>query len=204
MRLQSGVRPRCPIELKISDSPQLKYSAAAARIIDLVREASIDRLKTHGQRPQVDLEIVEPKLSVQSHWMVLILLAGDGGKLTLKAHYSAKDIRALISRALDRDEASVHDGLISDFMKEYLNLTAGAVKARLSEVGIYTGLSIPIVTRGFDEVWRRSGEAMIENYWRLVWATGSLGLSIAFREGTWPDAVNIPNEAKRDDDLEFL
>lgn len=182
----------------------MNYSSAAEKIIALVREASIDRLRTHGQRPQVDLEAISPRLAVQSHWMTLILLAGDGGKLMLKAHYSAKDVRGLISRALDRDESSVHDALISDFMKEYLNLTAGAVKARLSEVGIYTGLSIPIVTRGFDEVWRRSVDSMIEDYWRLSWPTGSLGLSISFREGTWPEAAQIPDEVKPADDLEFL
>ncbi|MFY7931000.1 MAG: hypothetical protein ACOVS5_19185, partial [Oligoflexus sp.] len=150
-------------------------------------------------------------LHVHAHWMSFILLAGEGGKIMFKAHYSSADIQGLVARALNKDVDKINRQLTSDFMREYCNLTAGVIKARLAEVGIHTGLSIPIVTRGFDEIWRvdreLSSEIISYDAWHLKWPSGSVICTMAARADVWAAAQDLkdPNHDQTDaSDMEFL
>lgn len=180
----------------------------------LVRFASLERMKTVAHRQDIiseELPYAANRLTVHAHWMAFILLAGEGGKITFKAHYSSSDIQGLVARALNKDIDKINADLIGDFMREYCNLTAGVIKAKLADVGIHTGLSIPIVTRGFDEIWRMdrdvSNEIISIDAWHLKWPSGSVICTMAARADVWAAAQDLKDptsDTSSESDMEFL
>jgi hypothetical protein len=171
-------------------------------------------MKTVAHRQDIildELPHAADRFTVYAHWMSFILLAGEGGKITFKAHYSSSDIQGLVARALNKDMDKINSDLIGDFMREYCNLTAGVIKARLAEVGIHTGLSIPIVTRGFDEIWRMdrdvSNEIISIDAWHLKWPSGSVICTMAARADVWAAAQDLKDpttDTSSESDMEFL
>jgi hypothetical protein len=96
-----------------------------------------------------------PNRYVFGHHMALIFLAGPCFRLILKAHYSVKGVEQLVARTLKRQPDKIEEKTIHDFMREFLNLVAGGCKTMLGEIGIPMGLSLPLVSRGFDEIYYR-------------------------------------------------
>jgi hypothetical protein len=180
----------------------------------LVRFASLERMKSVALRQDIiaeELAYVANRLTVHAHWMAFILLAGEGGTITFKAHYSSSNIQSLVALALNKDIDKINSELISDFMREYCNLTAGVIKTKLADVGISTGLSIPIVTRGFDEIWRIdrdvSNEILSFDAWHLKWPSGSVICTMAARADVWAAAQDLKDPtglAGPESDMEFL
>jgi hypothetical protein len=143
--------------------------------------------------------------------MSFILLAGEGGILTFKTHYSSRDIQELAASTLKKDSDTIQAAMIADFMREYCNLTIGLVKVKLAEVGIHTGLSIPVVTRGFDEIWYRDydlkDEFKIADAWRIKWASGSIVCTMSARADDWTQAQYLKDPASESGaggEMEFL
>ncbi len=204
---------RCVIDSSARNLDSVSQEAAH-NLQRLVRFASLERMKTVAQREDIEDEdqtFLPDRLQVYAHWMAFILLAGDGGKIMFKAHFTSTDIQSLVARALRKDIDRVNRQLISDFMREYCNLTAGVIKARLLDVGVHTGLSIPIVTRGFDEIWRVDRELSTELFsyasWKLKWPSGSVVCTMGTRADAWPSAAHIKDlndHSGQESDLEFL
>lgn len=180
----------------------------------LVRFASLERMKSVAHRVDIaseELEFVPNRLTVFAHWMAFILIAGEGGKIAFKTHYSSTDIQGLVAKAINKDRDKISSQLISDFMREYCNLVGGVIKAKLAQVGIHTGLSIPIVTRGFDEIWRMdrdvSNDIISVDAWRLKWPTGAVKCTMAARADVWAavqDLTDPVGDSEQANELEFL
>ncbi|MCX6128023.1 MAG: hypothetical protein NTX25_03035 [Proteobacteria bacterium] len=171
-------------------------------------------MKSVAHRPDIILDELahnSNRLTVHAHWMAFILLAGEGGKITFKAHYSSGDIQSIVALALNKNLDEINSDLISDFMREYCNLTAGFIKSRLAQVGIHAGLSIPIVTRGFDEIWRMdrdiSNEIVSVDAWRLKLPSGSVICTMAARSDVWAAAQDLKDamsNSSQESDMEYL
>lgn len=84
-------------------------------------------------------------------WMSLILIANPNFRIILKTHFNNSSVRALANEALQFAEIGPTQPL-SDYMKELANLLGGAIKRSLEGSSINCGLSLPLVTYGFDEV----------------------------------------------------
>jgi hypothetical protein len=79
------------------------------------------------------------------------------------------------------------------------------------DVGVHTGLSIPIVTRGFDEIWRVDKELSTELFsyasWKLKWPAGSVICTMGARADAWPSVQHLKDLSDQngsESDLEFL
>ena len=85
-------------------------------------------------------------------WMSVILLSGPPLQSTLKLHYYNNDARNLTACSLGASDADISTSMLTDSMKELTNLFAGEIKAQLFHNEILVGISLPLITRGFDEV----------------------------------------------------
>lgn len=172
----------------------------------------LSRFKEMTSCSDAVIDIAESRITdsvVKSYWMAYILISGNQIKLDFKVHYSSKEMLALMSSMFWETPSKISTALVDDCMKEYCNLTAGAVKLMLKEAEIDCGFSIPLVTRGFDEVWfkKLNEENTLQLCWKIAWSSGHVYISIACHLTDWSMLSYIsPNEPAQDDsgDMEFL
>jgi len=132
---------------------QTKELTGIAALQEMVRASSLHQLRQQAKDESLGL-VHETRTDgpVHGHWMSLILMAGQPFRLTYKVFYSSPLSRALPARRLESRPDDISDSIMADFMREFCNLMAGGVKRTLAQMQIPVGLSLPLVTRGFDEV----------------------------------------------------
>lgn len=89
---------------------------------------------------------------VFGQWMSLVLIMTPIMRLTLKYFYDTEQSARLTGRALRRIPAEISQSLADDFMRELANTSAGHVKRALEAAKVVAGVSLPLVTCGFDNV----------------------------------------------------
>lgn len=82
----------------------------------------------------------------------MLLVASKDLKVTFKAHFNVRDLTIPSLKAEAAGEAAKLMRLTQDFFREYANLVAGGIKQQLQSCGIICGISLPIVTSGYDEM----------------------------------------------------
>lgn len=135
---------------------------------EMIREVAVSRLGSLTGRSDIQIEAAESSGAVFAPWMTLILVTGPQIRISLKIHFKSKVARALAAPLFrsSSDKISIDQGI--DFIREFSNLTAGGLKKTLAEKGYATGISLPIVTRGFDEVFFRALQTAGEShYWTI-------------------------------------
>lgn len=160
-----------------------------ARLRDVIRQASASRLKIHAEAPHVDVLEPDPGFRpgriLASH-MVFILIAGDPLRAVFKVHFDAAKSRRLAHRVFGGDSPeAITEGQVIDYFKEYGNLVAGNVVALMQEARVDLGISLPLCTRGFYEVFADYSEANQAaaggtDFWRLEAGDHQIGCSSAF------------------------
>ncbi len=132
-----------------------------------VRSLSASRLAAHANDANVRLLEDDSSDLVKAHWMSLILGAGRDMRITFKCHFMSEDGPGF-GRGL-AEVSSLTEERILDFFKEFCNLTMGGLKILLENNQIQIGTSLPLVTRGFDEVFfpRSSSGSCFEDKWIL-------------------------------------
>ena len=116
----------------------------------------------------------DPLARVYGYRMAFILISGISLKLTFKVHFSTPAGRTLLARRLEQEEDTLVSGMEIDFMREYCNMTAGAIRTSFAKNKIIAGMSLPLVTAGFDEVLfaDAAGKSGFNFRWSLFWPTG--------------------------------
>jgi CheY-specific phosphatase CheX len=137
------------------------------KLIKLIRNISLARLVHQGQIENLEIGEIERKLQVYSHWMSIILISGPGAKITFKTHFKTQAAKVLASRVYKVPPESMGLPQAIDFMREFCNLTAGGIKASLLQHNLKLALSLPIITRGFDEIF--FGNIVAENSLSDCW-----------------------------------
>ena len=122
----------------------------------LVRHASTSRFKIHTDSPEVETKELGPGFRpgrILASNMVFILVSGDALRLTFKVHFATGTAKNLAFRIFGGNSpADISEQQAIDYFKEYGNLVAGSVVTLLGENGIDLGISLPLSTRGFYEV----------------------------------------------------
>lgn len=121
---------------------------------ETIRQSALTRFKQHCvyQAAEVAESSNTSKL-VHAYWMSLIMVANSSIKVMFKAHYNVSELKVIAKDSIERnDKGEITDGAAADFMREFANLVGGVIKATLETVGIAAGVSLPLVTRGFDEI----------------------------------------------------
>ena len=108
-----------------------------------------------------------------------IVVAGADMRLILKVHYSYDSGKELMDRYMgikDADKAK-----IDDFFLETCNLAAGRIKHGFGDNGNNLGISIPIKTKAFDDMFfnlRTDGEFSSEWHWDMAFEDKTLHCSV--------------------------
>ena len=109
---------------------------------------------------------------VYGHWMAFILISGSSVRVTLKLHFNHLVAKAMLGNKV-RNEADPEtlERISMDFMREQCNLMAGSLKTAFNNSRIITGLSIPLVTKGFDEAVfsDKIDQGKVNDVWKLTW-----------------------------------
>lgn len=203
MSPQDGVKPAAP-----GAPPGMPEEALGFK--KLVRNISKSMLAVQGKRPDFEIAEIEGALQVFSHWMSLILISGPALKVTFKAHFKTSVAKLLAAPVFDKtpDDLTEEQGL--DFVREFCNLTAGSLKKALLHYSIKTGVSLPVVTRGFDELFFSSGSFhnVYGDRWSVRCPAGEIRCSLSVEVVQPIDFTKItdtmPAEEQDSGDVEFL
>jgi len=182
----------------------------------LVRHAAEDRVRKHTGQSEFSVIDADDCLpgQVLGNWMSLILITGSALKITLKLHFSHNDIKPLIYPIYRKASAAeISDQQSMDFIKELCNLTAGFIEQVFEHNDISLGISLPLGTRGFYELfsdYTESDYPMIKYHdlWRLSFDELSIFGTVMF-EISDPNALeNITsydqeNQDEDEDEGEF-
>jgi len=137
--------------------------------------------------------------------MSFILLSGKDIRILFKAHYMSSTAKFFAGKTFDSSKESVSKVRALDFFKEFCNLTAGNIKIALAANKIKVGISLPILARGFDEIFYPRPADSIMKYWSLVCEQETLFCSadIAILQ---PLAIKYEGEqtSATEGDVEFL
>lgn len=138
------------LKKKSSDSNAFSNPQALVRIL---REISTEMMKAQSQLKSIKSADAESDHHrVLAHWMSIVLVSGNGVKLTFKTHFMTKLALRLASKIYQKTPETLSEEQGLDFMREYCNLCAGLMKRLFLVADMRTGVSIPVVTRGFDEI----------------------------------------------------
>lgn len=103
---------------------------------------------------------VELPFPVLGHWLGSILVATRVLKVTLKIHYSLPLIQTdWLERWSSRLESEGRSHVIREFGKEFANWWAGDLKNSLDPGGNQSSMGLPMISRGFDELYSRKSNA---------------------------------------------
>lgn len=145
---------------------------------ELIRISTKSRLETFLQSPVLAVEPVPIEELCYRPWMVLVLISGPKLRVTLKVHYKLENVQALVSKLFRVEPDQVKIDQANDCMREFCNLSAGALKLLLGNEGFVTATSLPIVARGWDEFFFASENLPgVRESWRLKLADGFVDVS---------------------------
>ncbi len=113
-----------------------------------IRGLSLKRLRVQSRRDEIAL-VESPNSLVPAHWMAVALASGVHLRLTFKSYFMTADARILAKESF---ATKIDSTKAQDFLKEFNNLVVGSMKVYLEQSQIPVGASIPVGTRGFDEV----------------------------------------------------
>lgn len=177
------------------------------KIKHLIRYAAEDRVRKHSGQDNfhlVDINNYKPG-QVLGNWMSLILITGTPLKITLKLHFSHKHIKQLIFPLYHAGTPEeISDQQSMDFVKELCNLTAGYIEQAFEQNNIALGISLPLGTRGFYEIFAdyNSSTSPVLKYddiWSLTFENMEILGSVMIEVGDIKALENIA-DYKVDDD----
>ena len=153
------------------DVPLIKEKLRA-----VVRAASVSRLNIHTGSKQIETAELEPPFCpgrILGNKLVFILISGDALRLTFKIHFNTGTAKQLAYRIFGGPSfAGISEKQAIDYFKEYGNLVAGRIVTELAKPGIDLGISLPLCTRGFYEVFsdyeeKQSPVIAYSDFWKL-------------------------------------
>jgi hypothetical protein len=125
-------------------------------VSEIARQAFRTAFSQQSGGSTVLLEEVAPERGpIHGFWLSVILVATPALRVTCKTFFNSSASRALMAKALGRPPESLTLPLVSDFMREFSNVAGGTMKRTVEGLGMSAGLSLPLVTRGFDVVFDR-------------------------------------------------
>ncbi len=136
-------------------------------VVDLVRDASVSRLKSLSGREDITLSDILGEPLVFAHWMSFILISGEALRITFKAHFMSEVAQFFAAKNYGGSKEDISLSRALDFFREYCNLTAGKIKVDLQQNQIQVGASLPGLIRGFDEIFYLQQKGATKSFWRL-------------------------------------
>lgn len=188
-----------------SEAAQLvQYEQATENLKKLVRKKVQQTLTRSARLGETKIsEVKNADDFAYDHWMAFIMISGSSIRIMLKIHFNTSTAITMLTHKPRRQKDNEKlQRMAMDFMKEQCNLMAGTLKGSFNNAKIVTGLSIPLVTRGFDEAVfsDKVDRSKINDVWCLEWSEGTVTCSSVLEILDWNEIVNF--QAEDDDDVE--
>jgi CheY-specific phosphatase CheX len=135
-----------------SDSPESK---STEMVMNFLREISKSQFMLLTHDPGIQLISIPEGKEVMGHWMTIILVAGESVRVTFKTHFNISSISQIVKNVFGETSDKSLLLMGQDFMREFSNVVAGATKNMFAENSLDVGVSLPLLTRGFDEVYHQ-------------------------------------------------
>jgi len=204
---------------KSSDTGSGNLPAIKEKLRELIHYASISRLQMHTACTEVELGQPAPDFRpgrILANNMVFILVSGDALRITFKVHFNMETGRNLAFRVFGGetpDNITARQAI--DYFKEYGNLVAGSIVTLFEKIDIGLGMSLPLCTRGFYEVFSDYTETenptvMYSDFWTLQVNDHSLYCSalieVLDKKSLQPllDLELAEPESSDDEEMDFL
>ncbi|MFK7824644.1 MAG: hypothetical protein AB8G05_10825 [Oligoflexales bacterium] len=179
----------------------------------IIRDVSSIKFSQQANDEIMKIESFEnQKASMLNQWLTLILISGTKIKICFKSHFSNTSVRAHLAHKFDNKDKNLTLEMGFDLLKEYCNLVGGGIKECLVSDNRTMGLSLPLLTRGFDEVlfvdrMKRSNKRLFRDIWRLSTSYNEIICSSEIYMIDWSslDDVDEPKtQREAGGELEFL
>jgi len=137
-------------------------------LINAIQEISKTRFSYHSGFNNLIIEESPVKdRGVVSFWMSLILISGKDIRVTFKTNYYQATIKKIMAKKFNKPIEQITTDQTKDFVREFCNLVAGTTKTIFEQVGSKVGISLPLVLRGFDNLFFI--EKINENHYTYTW-----------------------------------
>ncbi|MBU2511060.1 hypothetical protein KJ966_06970 [bacterium] len=159
--------------------PGSQLSGFKSKFGEIIRHVTLSRIQLYSDRQDfkiAELQETSPHGYVFANSMSMIIVAGKSIRIILKTHFNHKDSKPIARHLYGLEQ--VDDNKSFDVMKEYCNLSAGFLKKICIEQNIAVGISLPVVTMGFNEVFTdlngQEQKMIFEDCWKLTYAEGDI------------------------------
>lgn len=159
------------------NSNQPLQSETIALLTAILRDSSLSRLKSLSRREKVRLVELPIEPIVYDHFMAMILISGKPVKITFKMHFNSDAGRFFASIPYNRSPNLISESAALGFFNELANFIAGQVKEVLSDNSAQVSVSLPVLARGFDEVFYTRSPGTVIKFWRLICESHQVGIS---------------------------
>ena len=155
----------------------------------LIRDKSLLALSDLSKKTDIRIEESMLLSPVLAHWMTLISIGGPQVHLTIKIQFSTAMARSFVQNGQNQ---AVPDSLSKDLIRELCNVIAGYVKQALADNQVLVMISLPLLSRGFDNFFLQasSRKESLADQWSLVYNQSVLHCS---------SLVEVAEEIKLDD-----
>ncbi len=153
-------------------------------LIKQCMDASAEQFRAYlGGGAEVIAEPLENKFGVLAPWTVISLLSSEDYALTFKIHFSIKNVASLMRVSVDAfNEAAIESFQTKafEFIKNFALAFTESLKAGFENEKRKVSLSLPILTRGFDQIFfkKADNQKTFEEFWILKSAESQVQCSL--------------------------
>jgi CheY-specific phosphatase CheX len=182
---------------------------------EIIRHVSLTRMHLYTDNDDFAIEEIAdavPHGYVFANSMSVIVVAGKSLRVVFKTHFNHKDAKPIAKRLYGKEE--IDDWQSFDVMKEFCNLSAGFLKKICIEQDVPVGISLPVVTLGFNEVFSDmqglEQKMIFEDCWKLIDTQSTITCSChvdVFEPKALENLMEYAMteaEANNDDEYDFL
>lgn len=183
-----------------------QHDVTLEQLKSLVRRKSVAALIAFAKKDDLQILEVPSDDKVMGHWMSIISVSGEQLHLTFKVQFSVNSARNYASQSFENPSDTISSSHSKDFIREYCNMVAGYIKNTLIHNSVSVGVSLPLLCRGFDDLFfdppvrSRSGI----DRWKLAHDGNAINCASVIEVAEHLSFTDFDYEASPAGDVEFL
>lgn len=141
--------------------------ASARKIVEFQQRRSVKLIELHARRKGFNLSATTAEAHVLAHWLALIVVSSPQVRVMFKSHFMLREGQKIAAGLYGVAADQLPMRQATDFFREFCNLIGGELKTALVSNGQNAAVSLPIMLRGFDEIFYVRPSDSITSFWKL-------------------------------------
>jgi CheY-specific phosphatase CheX len=132
-----------------------------------MREVSQQKFRELGHATDSEYAPLALQRDVLAHWVAFVLITGDRIRITFRAHFNTETATQFLKQTVSGTSSQYEDTHAYELLKEYCNLCAGEIKRVLGTNEVTSSVSLPLMIRGFDQIFEPSSRerVVVDDRW---------------------------------------